>query len=114
MTSKNGLLITHSCLDCQIRILSDVHIEVLDSFDWQCLVFLERYRGVGRPLEYSVIAFLRAFVYMELSGMTSVRKLVRMLARDESVNFFVETSFFSFVTFLFYTNRSIYMLPRGL
>lgn len=83
MTSKNGLLITHSCLDCQIRILSDVHVEVLDSFDWQLLVFLERYRGRGRPLEYSVIAFLRALVYMELTGITSVRKLVRLLARDK-------------------------------
>jgi IS5 family transposase len=83
MTSKNGLLITHSCVDCQIRILSDVHVEVLDSFDWQLLVFLERYQGRGRPLEYSVIAFLRALVYMELSGITSVRKLVRVLARDK-------------------------------
>jgi len=72
MTSKNDLLITHSCLDCQICILSDVHLEVLDVFDWQLLVFLERYKGRGRPLEYSVIAFLRALVYMELSGVTSV------------------------------------------
>lgn len=83
MISKNGLLITHGCVDCQIRILSDVHIEVLDSFDWQLLVFLERYKGRGRPLEYSVIAFLRALVYIELAGITSVRKFVRLLARDK-------------------------------
>ena len=62
MSSKNGLLITHSCLDYQVCILSDVHLEVLDAFDWQLLVFLERYKGRGRPLEYSVIAFLRALV----------------------------------------------------
>jgi hypothetical protein len=56
---------------------------VLDSFDWQLLVFLERYPGKGRPREYSVIAFLRAFLYMELSGITSVRNLVRLLERDK-------------------------------
>ena len=83
MSSKNGLLITRGCVDCQLNILSDVYVEMLDSFDWQCLVFLERYRGIGRPLGYSVIAFLRALVYMELSGITSVRKLVRVLARDK-------------------------------
>ncbi len=83
MTSKNGLLITRSCVGCRLNILSDVHLKVLDSFDWQLLVFLERYPGRGRPLEYSVIAFLRALVYMELSGITSVRKLVRVLARDK-------------------------------
>ncbi|BAI60939.1 putative transposase for insertion sequence element [Methanocella paludicola SANAE] len=82
MLSKNGLLITHSCLDCQLNILSDVHIKVLDSFDWQLLVFLERYPCMGRPREYSVIAFLRAFLYMELAGITSVRNLVR-LAHDK-------------------------------
>lgn len=83
MASKNGLLITRGCVDCQLNILSDVHVEVLYSFDWQLLVFLERYKGRGRPLEYSVIAFLRALVYMELNGITSVRKLVRLLARDK-------------------------------
>ncbi|BAI60953.1 putative transposase for insertion sequence element [Methanocella paludicola SANAE] len=83
MVVKNGLLITHSCLGCQLNILSDVHLEVLDSFDWQLLVFLERYPGRGRPFGYSVIAFLRAFLYMELSGITSVRKLVRLLERDK-------------------------------
>lgn len=38
---------------------------------------------MGRPLGYSVIAFLRALVYMELAGITSVRKFVRLLARDK-------------------------------
>ncbi len=83
MVVKNGLLITLSCVDCQIRILSDVHLNVLDSFDWQLLVFLERYPGRGRHREYSVIAFLRALLYMELCGITLVRNLVRLLARDK-------------------------------
>lgn len=83
MTSKNGLLITRGCVGCQLNILSDVYLEVLGAFDWQLLVFMVRYSGVGRPLEYGVITFLLALVYMELSGITSVRKLVSVLARDK-------------------------------
>lgn len=79
MTSNNGLQVTRSCLDCQIRILSDEYLIALDSFDWQQLVFLVRYQGVGRPNEYSVIAFLWDLVYMELAGITSVRLFCRML-----------------------------------
>jgi hypothetical protein len=60
-----------------------VHLEVLDSFDWRLLVFLERYPGTGRPRENSVIAFLMALLYMELRGITSVRNLAMLLARDE-------------------------------
>jgi len=60
-----------------------VHIGVLDSFDWQLLVFLERYRGRGRLPGYSVIAFLRALVYMELADITSVRKLAMVSAYDK-------------------------------
>jgi len=83
MTSKNGLLITRSCVDCHLKILSDKPLEVLGSFDWQSLRFLERYKGRGRRCEYSVIAFLRALIYMELAGITSVRKLVRLLEHDK-------------------------------
>ncbi len=83
MTSKNGLLITHNCLNCQLNILSDVHLGMLDAFDWQLIVFLERYIGRSRPLEYSVIAFPRAFLYKELSSITSVIKFARLLSRDK-------------------------------
>jgi hypothetical protein len=38
---------------------------------------------MGRPREYSVVAFLRALLYMELCGITSVRNLVRVLDRDK-------------------------------
>lgn len=82
MTCKNGLLVTHICLDCQLNI-SDVRLKALDSFDWRLLVFLERYQGRNRPLGCSVIAFLRALVYMEPSGITPVRKFVRLSARDK-------------------------------
>ena len=83
MTSKNGSLITRNNLDCQIPIQSDLNLEVLDSFDQQLLVLLEHYEGVGRPREHYVIAFLRAFSYMEFDGITSVKKLVRRLEQDK-------------------------------
>ena len=77
------MLITRNCVDCHLKILSDKPLEVLDSFDWRVLRFLERYSGRGRRCEYSVIAFLRALIYMELASITSVRKLVRLLERDK-------------------------------
>src|SRR5271169_2697458 len=83
MLSKNGLQTTHGCLDCHLKIVSDVNVGVLDSIDWGVLRFLEVFQNRGRPSEYSKVGMLKALVYKELCGIRSVRGLVRLLEVDK-------------------------------
>ncbi|CAJ35536.1 transposase [Methanocella arvoryzae] len=85
MLSKNdctGWKMPGSCFDCQCKILSDTYLEMIEAIDWQRFSFVEKNNKRGRPSIYSKIALLKALVYMELAGIPSVSKLVRILAGD--------------------------------
>lgn len=86
MLSKNecqGWQTPFSCFDCQCKILSDPVLVVLGAVDWSLFMFLESYKGKGRPCKYSRIGLLRALLYMELSGIPSVHELIRVLESDK-------------------------------
>ncbi|OPY26892.1 MAG: Transposase DDE domain protein [Methanocella sp. PtaU1.Bin125] len=85
MTNKNdctSLQMPVSCFDCHCKILSDKYLEMIEAIDWQRFDFIEKNNKRGRPSIYSKIAILKALFYMELAGIPSVSKLVRILADD--------------------------------
>lgn len=85
MLTKNectGWQVPVFCFDCQCKILSDTCLDMIEAIDWQRFRFVEKNNRRGRPATHSKIALLRALLYMELSGITSVSKLVRILAAD--------------------------------
>ena len=85
MSSKNGCVgwqMPVSCFDCHCKILSDPILQVIEMVDWTVFLFLERYKGRGRHPVHSRIGLLKAFLYMELSGIPSVHELLRILERD--------------------------------
>ena len=71
-----------SCFDCQCKILSDPILDVMEAVDWSLFLFLERYAGKGRHHAHSRIGLLKALVYLELSEISSVHELLRVLERD--------------------------------
>jgi hypothetical protein len=85
MLSKNvvmGLQKPCSCLDCQYKIFSDVNLSVLYAVDLDFFKFLVKCNFFGRPVVHSMVAMLKALVYMELSGIPIVRQFVKMLEND--------------------------------